>query len=103
MNQVLTVAEAAAFLKVSDDVLYPMLVRGDIPGAKVKGQWRLIQDDLLNWIRSQYSVKARAPSPMEDVCHIEGKEAVSGGSLSREFDALLGQKTTKTRKHSKRS
>ena len=69
MSPVMTVAEAAAFLKVSDDVLYPMLARGEIPAGKVKGQWRLIEDDLLNWLRSQYSVKARAPSDVEVLCH----------------------------------
>jgi len=78
MSPVMTVAEAAAFLKVSDDVLYPMLARGEIPAGKVKGQWRLIEDDLLNWLRSQYSMRARAPSDVEVLCHTEGKEPVTG-------------------------
>ena len=103
MSPVMTVAEAAAFLKVSDDVLYPMLTRGEIPAGKVKGQWRLIEDDLLNWLRSQYSVKARAPSDVEVLCHTEGKEPVTGGSLSKEYASLLGLKTSRTQKHSKES
>ena len=103
MTTVMTVAEAAAFLKVSDDVLYPMLARGEIPAGKVKGQWRLIEDDLLNWLRSQYSVRARAPSDVEVVCHTEGKEPVTGGSLSKEYASLLGLSTSRTQKHSKES
>ena len=103
MSPVMTVAEAAAFLKVSDDVLYPMLARGEIPAGKVKGQWRLIEDDLLNWLRSQYSVRARAPSDVEVLCHTEGKEPVTGGSLSKEYASLLGLPNSRTQKHSKGS
>ncbi|MBI5900244.1 MAG: helix-turn-helix domain-containing protein [Rhodocyclales bacterium] len=103
MTTVMTVAEAAAFLKVSDDVLYPMLARGEIPAGKVKGQWRLIEDDLLNWLRSQYSMRARAPSDVEVLCHTEGKEPVTGGSLSKEYASLLGLPTSRTQKHSKGS
>ena len=103
MSPVMTVAEAAAFLKVSDDVLYPMLVRGEIPAGKVKGQWRLIEEDLLNWLRSQYSVKVRAPSDVEVLCHTEGKEPVTCGSLSKEYASLLGLPTSRTQKRSKGS
>lgn len=99
-GDILTVSQAAEFLQVSDDTLYPMLTRGDIPAAKIKGQWRLIRQDLIDWMRSQYSKSAIAPSyPMEKACHTEEKVQISGGSPSAEYVSLLGLTTSKRRKH----
>lgn len=55
--KILTVAQAAEFLQVSQDTLYPMIARGQIPAAKVCGQWRLIDDDLVEWLRGQYELQ----------------------------------------------
>ena len=94
--QILTVSEAAEFLKISEDVLYPMLNRGEIPAAKIKGQWRLIQSDLVEHIRSQYNLAPRQKE--KEPCHTEEKGLNSGGSSSTEYARVLKLKTTKTPK-----
>ena len=43
---ILTVDQAADYLQVSQDTLYPMIKAGEVPAARVKGQWRLIQEDI---------------------------------------------------------
>lgn len=88
---ILTVSEAAAFLKVSEDVLYPMLNRGEVPAGKIKGQWRLIQSDLVEHIRSQYNQADRQKDT--EKCHTDAKGRNTGGSLSTEYAKVLGLKT----------
>ena len=98
---IMTVSQAALFLQVSDDVIYPLLAKGAIPAARVKGQWRIIKEDLIVWMRSQYAVIPAITK--EQKCRISALEQQTGGSLSREYDRLLGRQTTKTRKRLKPS
>lgn len=48
MNQpdLLTVEEAAAYLRVNLVTLYRLLKRGALPGVKVGYQWRILRADL---------------------------------------------------------
>ena len=94
MSDILTVAQAAAYLQVSDDVLYPLMVKGELPAGKVKGQWRLVREDLVSYIRAQY----KKPG---ELCLTEGQGQASGGSSSAEYDSLLGLTTRKTPRRSK--
>lgn len=90
----LTVKEASERLKVSSDVLYPMLVRGEIPAGKIRGQWRLIEEDLVDWLRKQYASEHSSTENTRS-CPTEEKEQTIGGSLSREYANLLGLPTRK--------
>ena len=47
---VLTLAEAAAFLRVSDEGLRSDAESGHIPARKVAGQWRFVKATLLEWL-----------------------------------------------------
>ena len=40
MNQVLTVAEVAAFLRVNRSTVYKLIRRGELPAFKVGSDWR---------------------------------------------------------------
>ena len=93
---ILTVAQAADYLQVSVDTLYPMIQNGTVPAAKVKGQWRLVQDDLLHWLRGQYEAQKGAS------CHTKDQERLSGGSLSAACVKALEPKAKKTQKHLRR-
>jgi excisionase family DNA binding protein len=60
---VLTVAEAAAELRVSAATLYRSLERGEIPSSaasKVGGQWRIRRGALLSYIFSTAEAAAVA-------------------------------------------
>lgn len=44
--QVLTLAEAAAFLRISPYTLREQVSAGKVPGAKVGGEWRFTDESL---------------------------------------------------------
>lgn len=52
-DEVLTIPEVAALLKVADKTVYTMAQRGEIPCFKVRGQWRFRRSDLDAWIAAQ--------------------------------------------------
>ena len=62
---VLTLDEAAAYLKVSTSTLYKLLQSGRIPARKLGRRWRFAREDLEAWLRGPQGEGAasRAPSP----------------------------------------
>ena len=57
-DEVLTIKEVAALLKIGDKTAYSMAQDGELPGFKVRGQWRFRRADLLAWIEDQKRVAA---------------------------------------------
>ena len=55
--EVLTLAEAAAYLRVSAETIAHQLELGLMPGRCLDGEWRLAFADLTAWLRG------RSPSP----------------------------------------
>lgn len=55
MENLLTVKEVAALLRVSAQTLYKMLEQGDIPAVKVGSQWRFERDKIRDWIEARGS------------------------------------------------
>jgi excisionase family DNA binding protein len=53
MENLLTVKEVAALLRVSAQTLYKMLEQGDIPAVKVGSQWRFDREKIRAWIDSR--------------------------------------------------
>jgi excisionase family DNA binding protein len=41
MDEVLTIEEAAKYLKVSEDVIRRMIKDGELRATKIRGQWRI--------------------------------------------------------------
>ncbi len=52
-DEILTVLEVAALLKVADKTVYTMAQKGEIPAFKVRGQWRFRRTDIDTWIEQQ--------------------------------------------------
>ncbi len=52
-DEILTIKEVAALLKIGDKTAYSMAQGGELPGFKVRGQWRFRRADLLDWIDHQ--------------------------------------------------
>ena len=70
MDDILTVAEVALRLKVADRTVYAMLASGEMPGFKIRGQWRLRRDAFEAWLDAlssssgaPASTVSAAPSP----------------------------------------
>ena len=43
-DEILTIKEAAALLKLTEKTVYSMAQRGEIPAFKIRGQWRSFFD-----------------------------------------------------------
>lgn len=76
-EQVLTAEEAAAYLRLSETTVYRLLDRGELPGRKVGGQWRILRSALEAYLAatvapehpepdSAASEEAAAPGPQEN-------------------------------------
>ena len=53
VDQVLTLKEVAAYLKLAEKTAYRLVSEGKLPGFKVGGSWRFKRDDLETWIEKQ--------------------------------------------------
>ncbi len=49
-DEVLTIKEVAALLKLAEKTVYPMARVGEIPALKIPGQWRLKRAEPDKWI-----------------------------------------------------
>ncbi len=56
-DEILTVQEVAALLKVADKTVYTMAQKGEIPCFKVRGQWRFRRADIDTWIQEQTAAR----------------------------------------------
>ena len=52
-EEVLTLSEIASYLKVSDKTILRMAQAGDIPSAKVSGQWRFLRSFINDWLETK--------------------------------------------------
>jgi DNA binding domain, excisionase family len=52
-NQILTLKEVAAYLRLAEKTAYRLASEGKLPGFKVGGSWRFKQEDLAAWIDKQ--------------------------------------------------
>ncbi|MGH7891292.1 MAG: helix-turn-helix domain-containing protein, partial [Thermodesulfobacteriota bacterium] len=57
MEQVLTLEEAAQYLKVAKPTLYRLLEDGKIPAFKVGNQWRFTKELIDKWLWDQLPKK----------------------------------------------
>ncbi len=49
-DQVLTIEELAAYLKVSKSTLYKLVQEGSVPGQKVGKHWRFRRETIDEWL-----------------------------------------------------
>lgn len=59
---VLTLSEAAAFLRVSEEGLKKDADGGLLPGRRVGGEWRFVKDALVEWLSSAVPVPQFVPA-----------------------------------------
>ena len=49
-DEILTIREVAALLKIGEKTAYTMAQSGELPGFEVRGQWRFRRIELDRWI-----------------------------------------------------
>ena len=50
MDDILTIRDVAARLKLGERTITAMLAEGELPGFKLRGQWRLRKSDFERWL-----------------------------------------------------
>ena len=62
-DEILTIRELAALLKIGEKTAYTMAQSGELPGFKVRDQWRFRRADIDAWIDKQVR-----PAPSDGEC-----------------------------------
>lgn len=57
IDQILTLKEVAAYLKLAEKTAYKLAADGKLPGFKVGGSWRFKSKDIESWIEQKKSEK----------------------------------------------
>lgn len=52
-DEILTIDEVAAYLKLAKKTAYRLASEGKLPGFKVGGSWRFKREDVQHWIEEQ--------------------------------------------------
>lgn len=52
-DDIWTIKELAAYLKLKEKTAYALVAKGEIPGFKVGGSWRFSAKEIENWIKEQ--------------------------------------------------
>ena len=80
-DEILTIRDVAALLKIGEKTAYTMAQDGDLPGFKVRGQWRFRRSDVDAWIASQIQASQQAVSEGQGAA--QPAERSSAGGQSR--------------------
>ena len=52
-DQILTLKEVAAYLKLAEKTAYKLAAQGKLPGFKVGGSWHFKREDIETWINQK--------------------------------------------------
>ena len=52
-TEVLTLDEAAAYLRVSPEALMRLVVQQALPGSQIDGEWRFLRAAMADWLRKE--------------------------------------------------
>lgn len=52
-EEILTIHELSAYLKLNEKTAYRLSAKGDIPGFKVGGSWRFRKSEIDRWIKQK--------------------------------------------------
>jgi len=93
-HKILTLEEAAAFLRIDQSTLRVRAAAGTIPGAKISHKaWRFIEADLLAWLRGKYQQCPSTNNPAQNF----------GLSISLSKDSGLDEALAPRRKSQRRN
>lgn len=56
-NDIMTISEVAAFLRLTEKTTYRYAAEGTIPGFKVGGAWRFRRDEIEKFTKNEFEQK----------------------------------------------
>jgi excisionase family DNA binding protein len=89
MERLMTIKEAAHYLRLTNSTLYKLVQKGKVPASKVGGAWRFKKGRLDDWLDSQYyqgsgmvlviDDDSRVRDILSDLIFSQGYQAVAVG------------------------
>lgn len=61
-HEIMTIAEAAAYLRLNPRTLYGLAQRGEVPAQKIGNRWRFSRSAILQWMKANKQVDEE-PNP----------------------------------------
>jgi PTS system nitrogen regulatory IIA component len=61
MNDIMTLEELAAYLRVSERTVYDWASKGELPGGKIGTSWRFKRSDIETWVNQKLSPRVQSP------------------------------------------
>ena len=52
MAEWMTVKQVAEYLQMSDDKIYDMAKKGELPAVKIRQQWRFDREEIDQWLKN---------------------------------------------------
>ncbi|MGR9044895.1 MAG: helix-turn-helix domain-containing protein [Gammaproteobacteria bacterium] len=75
----LTLQQAAELLKLHPQTILQKARAGKLPAAKLGKCWVFIEQDLIEWIRSQYTLPRQDVGQGGTICSLKDQTANTGG------------------------
>ncbi len=103
--QTLNLNAAAELLKIHPQTVLERARSGDIPAAKPGKRWVFIEEDLINWLRSQYDISQQdVAQGGKKQCSLKEKTVHIGGlhlqpQAEKEYANLLKLPTNRKRRN----
>lgn len=82
MTRTLTLTEAADVLKTHPDTVADCIAHRGLPAAKIGRAWVLVLDDVIGWLRTQYTTKETT-----ECASTNAARPAPGGSTSAKQEA----------------
>lgn len=99
--EVLTLAEAAAFLRLSEPVVQRLALKGRIPSRAAEGEWRFLRSALRLWLAGTDYREPLSPPPAAP--HLSDRERLLAvaGSLADDdtLDAMVEEIYRERKRH----
>lgn len=90
-DEILTIRELAPLLKIGEKTVYTMAQSGELPGFKVRDQWRFRRADIDAWIAEKVQQKDQGPEEEPWTCSLSstgrncGEEPARRVAVSRVY------------------
>lgn len=94
MNRLLTIKEAAQYLKLNHMTIYKMAQKGTIPASKIGGNWRFDKRILDKWVADQVHMTRGSVLIVDDDSEVRNmlKEIIAGQGPVNVIDVGNGEK-----------
>ncbi len=91
----LDIDECAEFLKVNDTTVFAMAGSGELPGARIGSAWVFLEDDLVEYLRTQVRCQRRErQSALLEKQQVDAREQDNLASLPSVMQSRRGRRET---------